>query len=312
MAKKNSVRHMSNRKYHSTQQVKGYYRNLPINTTLDRRQRKTSSSSSSVSSLSSLSWTENLGSNRSNNQVSLTLSPPSSSIELSLNGRCSSSSSLKSSDITTWNDHMHIDEVKAPVKICRVEFDTPRFSVSKENQLPFLDLNSNRDNWREFKDLKGVCEGNLRARIPLIKILLPINRDLSVGRLYSLNESIQCSVCGVRFPSSEQKTDFALHLDFHYLSKSHLSKKCRSGSWYPSISSLLESDRDFKTDENPNKIFQKKEVDNALPAWKCEIKNCELCLEPFEQEYRHGDLEGWYIINAMHTLSGGMVHPGCQ
>nr|XP_040577632.1 uncharacterized protein LOC121126372 [Lepeophtheirus salmonis] len=275
----------------------------------DNRLQRTSlySSPSTLSTLGSdINWLKKWNGYKSAKEPSQSLSEQKAKSETTTEKKSKS-----------WAEWKEKGNVEIEIKTCRspaIKFDTPLYELQSPKDIPFFDLSSNEENWREFKTLKGKCNNDIITRIPLVKNLVPSCHDATVNDIYNLNGSIQCGVCGIRFSLEERKKEYAQHLDFHYVNKMNSKNAWNTCRWYPTLESIKKNDSNILTSDlnspNPNKALTNEK--QYLGNWEAPSRHCELCLEQFEQEYLDGDNEGWHFVNAIVTKDGkSTVHPGC-
>lgn len=151
-----------------------------------------------------------------------------------------------------------------------------------------------------------------------------------------LFSGMQCSSCGVRFPS-EQTTKYSQHLDWHFRQNRRdrdSARKAHSRRWYYDVADWVQYEEIEDPDDREKNWFesQQSEADpstgdgtgedgangrdaiETLPSCVAGAddlaKTCDMCHDRFETFYNE-ETEDWHLRNAVRVEEGATYHPIC-
>lgn len=165
-------------------------------------------------------------------------------------------------------------------------------------------------------------------------------KQRQMAHIELLFSGMQCSSCGVRFPS-EQTTKYSQHLDWHFRQNRRdrdSARKAHSRRWYYDVADWVQYEEIEDPDDREKNWFetQQSEADPSMGAGQsggagedgsngrdvvetlpsCVAgaddldKTCDMCHDRFETFYNE-ETEDWHLRNALRVEEGATYHPIC-
>lgn len=156
----------------------------------------------------------------------------------------------------------------------------------------------------------------------------------------ALFAGMQCSSCGVRFPS-DQNLKYSQHLDWHFRQNRRdrdLARRAHSRRWYYDVCDWVQYEEIEDTEEREKSWFETQQADlgadlgtqsaggqdddssggrggdAALPSCVANIddvdRTCDMCHDRFETFYNE-ETEDWHLRDAVREEELGTFHPIC-